>query len=52
MKLEQESSSFGRYLQAIRLERKISLEKVSAQTRIGLATLLMIEQEDVEGLPA
>ena len=52
MKLEQDSSSFGRYLQAIRLERKISLEKVSAQTRIGLATLLMIEQEDVEGLPA
>jgi transcriptional regulator with XRE-family HTH domain len=52
MKLAQDSSSFGRYLQAIRLEKKISLEKVSAQTRIGRANLLMIEQEDVEGLPA
>ena len=47
MKPEQDSSSFGRYLQAIRLEKKISLEKVSAQTRIGLANLLMIEQEDL-----
>jgi phage baseplate assembly protein W len=52
MKSEHDSSSFGRYLQAIRLEKKISLEKVSAQTRIGLANLLMIEQEDLEGLPA
>ena len=52
MKTNHDSSSFGRYLQAIRLEKKISLEKVSAQTRIGLANLLMIEQEDLEGLPA
>lgn len=47
-----DSLSFGRYLQAIRLEKKISLEKISAQTRIGLANLLLIEQEDIEGLPA
>jgi cytoskeleton protein RodZ len=47
-----DSLSFGRYLQAIRLEKKISLEKISAQTRIGLATLLLIEQEDIERLPA
>ena len=52
MKTDPDSLSFGRYLQAIRLEKKISLEKVSAQTRIGLANLLLIEQEDIEGLPA
>ena len=52
MKTEQDSLSFGRYLQVVRLEKKISLEKISAQTRIGLANLLLIEQEDMEGLPA
>ena len=52
MKKDHDSLSFGRYLQAIRLEKKISLEKISAQTRIGLANLLLIEQEDMEGLPA
>ncbi len=49
---EQESLSFGRYLQAIRLEKKISLEQVSAQTRVGLGNLLLVEQEDHEQLPA
>jgi cytoskeletal protein RodZ len=52
MKTDHDSLSFGRYLQVIRLGKKISLEKVSAETRIGLATLLMIEQENIEGLPA
>jgi cytoskeletal protein RodZ len=52
MKTDYDSLSFGRYLQAIRLEKKISLEKISAQTRIGLANLLLIEQEDIEKLPA
>jgi cytoskeletal protein RodZ len=52
MNKDQDSLSFGRYLQVIRLEKKISLEKISAQTRIGLANLLLIEQEDMEGLPA
>jgi cytoskeletal protein RodZ len=52
MKSEQDSMSFGRYLQAIRLEKKISLEKISAQTRIGIANLTLIEQEDYENLPA
>ena len=51
MKPDQDSLSFGRYLQAIRLEKKISLEEVSAQTRIGLSSLSMIEQEDIERLP-
>lgn len=52
MKSDHDSLSFGRYLQAIRLEKKVSLEKISAQTRIGLDNLLMIEQEDIDGLPA
>ena len=52
MNSNKKSLSYGRYLQAIRLEKKISLEKVSAQTRIGLGNLLLIEQEDHEGLPA
>jgi hypothetical protein len=52
MKSDNSSISFGRYLQAIRLEKKISLERVSAQTRIGLGNLLLIEQEDHERLPA
>jgi hypothetical protein len=47
-----ESISFGRYLKAKRLEKNISLEKVSDQTRIGLGNLLLIEQEDHERLPA
>jgi len=49
---DKESLSFGRYLQAIRLEKKISLEQVAAQTRVGLGNLLLVEQEDHEQLPA
>ncbi len=52
MESDKESLSFGRYLQAVRLEKKISLEQVSQQTRIGLGNLLLIEQEDFEQLPA
>ena len=52
MESDQEPLSFGHYLQAIRLEKKISLEQVSQQTRIGLGNLLLIEQEDLERLPA
>ena len=52
MKSDKESLSFGSYLQTIRLEKKISLEKIAAQTRIGLGNLLLIEQEDLERLPA
>ena len=44
-------SSYGRYLQAIRLEKKISLERVAAQTRIGLSTLQAIEHEESGRLP-
>lgn len=49
---DKEASSFGRYLKAIRLEKKISLEQVAAQTRVGLGNLLLVEQEDHEQLPA
>lgn len=52
MESDKEPLSFGRYLQAIRLEKKISLEQVSQQTRIGVGNLLLIEQEDHERLPA
>ena len=52
MKYDEDSLAFGRYLQTIRLEKKISLEKVSEETRIGLGNLMLIEQEDYEHLPA
>jgi cytoskeleton protein RodZ len=51
MEEDQDSLSFGRYLQAVRLEKKISLEKISAHTRVRLSNLLLIEQEDLERLP-
>lgn len=43
--------SFGRYLQAIRIERNIRLEQVAEETRIALATLEAIENEDFGRLP-
>jgi cytoskeletal protein RodZ len=52
MRDDQDILSFGRYLQAIRLEKKISLEQVAKQTRIGLSTLRLLEQEDYDQLPA
>ena len=51
MKSGKESFSFGRYLQAIRLEKKISLEKISEETRIATGNLQLIEKEDLEKLP-
>jgi len=46
-----EPASFGRYLQAIRIERNIRLEQVAEETRIALATLEAVENEDFERLP-
>ena len=43
--------SFGRYLQAIRLEKAISLEMVSKETRIRKDILVMIEEENHDQLP-
>ena len=52
MSTERNSLSFGRYLKTIRIEKGISLEQVSQETKIGMDTLLLIEKEDHEGLPA
>ena len=52
MKPEKEFFSFGRYLQSSRMEKKISLEKVSGETRISVRNLQLIEKEDLETLPA
>lgn len=43
---------FGRYLRSVRLEKGIALEEITAGTRIGWETLLRIEDEDHEKLPA
>ena len=51
MNSEKESISFGRYLQSMRLEKKISLEKVSEETRIAISNLQLIEKEALEALP-
>jgi transcriptional regulator with XRE-family HTH domain len=51
MKTAKESFSFGRYLQSMRLEKKITLEKVSEETRIAISNLRLIEKEDLETLP-
>ena len=48
---EKTTTSFGRYLQAKRIEKGISLEAVSKETRIRLETLLQIEKEDHQNLP-
>lgn len=52
MNIETHSVSFGRYLKSIRLERGLSLKIVAEQTRIGLSTLVLIENEDLGKLPA
>lgn len=44
-------ASFGRYLQAIRIERDIRLEQVAEETRIATSTLDAIEDEDFNRLP-
>jgi cytoskeleton protein RodZ len=51
MKTDKESYSFGRYLQSMRLEKKINLEKVSEETRIAVRNLQLIEKEALEALP-
>ena len=44
--------SFGRYLKRIRLEKRMQLEQVSKETRIGTDILLLIENQEHERLPA
>ena len=48
----QQSFSFGRYLKSVRVEKEIALQRVANETRIGLNTLLLIENEDIGKLPA
>jgi cytoskeletal protein RodZ len=51
MTTDNKSLSFGRYLRAIRLEKGISLEEVSWETKIAMNILILIEQEDFGRLP-
>lgn len=50
--VEPNSTSFGRYLKAARMEKGISLEEVSQKTRIRLDMLVRIEEENHAELPA
>jgi hypothetical protein len=50
-KPENESSSFGYYLQSKRLEQNIALEKVAEETRIAMSNLTLIEKEAMASLP-
>ena len=49
---DEDALSYGQYLKAIRLEKGIRLEEVSAETRIGMDLLSRIEEEDDDALPA
>ncbi|MBU1711557.1 MAG: DUF4115 domain-containing protein [Proteobacteria bacterium] len=48
---ENRSFSFGHYLQAFRIERGISLEELSRETKIGIDCLSLIENEQIDKLP-
>ncbi len=50
--INKNSLSFGRYLKAIRVEKGISLDEVSEETRIRIDTLRLIEKEDHDRLPS
>jgi cytoskeletal protein RodZ len=51
MESSSQQVSFGRYLQAIRLEKRISLDKVAEETRIAVRSLEAIDREDLQGFP-
>ncbi len=51
MQTQKGSSSFGYYLQSIRLEKNITLETVAEETRIAISNLTLIEKEDIASLP-
>ncbi len=52
MTTDKTTLSFGHYLQAIRIEKGISLDFISGETKISKDTLLLIEKEAHEKLPA
>jgi len=51
MEFSSEQASFGRYLQAIRVEKRISLVQIAEETRIAVRNLEAIDREDAQGLP-
>lgn len=51
MESSSEQASFGRYLQAIRVEKRISLDQVAEETRIAVRSLEAIDREDPQGSP-
>lgn len=51
MESSSEQASFGRYLQAIRVEKRISLDQVAVETRIAVRQLEAIDREDPQGYP-
>ena len=52
MNEDNNSLSFGGYLKSIRLEKGITLEEVSDETKIRINNLILIEEEDIAKLPA
>ena len=51
MEFSSKQASFGGYLQAIRVEKRISLDQVAEETRIAVRNLEAIDREDPQGLP-
>ena len=51
MESSSEQASFGRYLHAIRVEKRISLDQIAEETRIAVRNLEAIDREDPQGLP-
>ncbi len=48
---DQQLTSFGLFLQSARIEKKISIESLSAETRIRVEVLKRLEAEDHENMP-
>ncbi|MFO7666905.1 MAG: DUF4115 domain-containing protein [Desulfobacterales bacterium] len=48
---ENKSFSFGHYLQTFRIEKRIGLEELSRETKIGIDCLSLIENEQLDKLP-
>ncbi|MBF0099988.1 MAG: helix-turn-helix domain-containing protein [Desulfobacterales bacterium] len=46
-----EGMTFGSYLKSVRLQKSMTLEQISAETRIGTHMLNYIEEEDIAHLP-
>ena len=51
MESSSEQASFGQYLHAIRVEKRISLDQIAEETRIAVRNLEAIDREDPQGLP-